>query len=145
MVYSNDNLTFKELLEKDNSFTIHDRNLQKLATEMYKVKNNLSPRPIKELFEQGESLTLRHPTDWVIPKVKTENHGKETIRYMGPIIWNLLPLEIRSCKSLNSFKEMIKEWKPVGCPCKLCLDYIHNFGYVRKKKSNNIYDPLLIV
>ena len=31
VVYSDDNLTFEQLLEKDNSFDIHDRNLQKLA------------------------------------------------------------------------------------------------------------------
>ena len=30
------NSFFEELLEKDNSVTIHHRNLQKLATEMYK-------------------------------------------------------------------------------------------------------------
>ena len=41
VVYSDDNLTFEQLLEKDNSFDIHDRNLQKLAILMFKVKNNL--------------------------------------------------------------------------------------------------------
>ena len=35
LVYKNDSLTFQELLELDNSFTVHERNLPKLATEMY--------------------------------------------------------------------------------------------------------------
>ena len=43
VVYKSDNLTFQQLLEKDKSFTIHERNLQKLAVEMYKVKNDISP------------------------------------------------------------------------------------------------------
>ena len=30
--------TFEKLLERDNSFTILERNLQKLAIEMFKVK-----------------------------------------------------------------------------------------------------------
>ena len=40
LVYKDDDLTFQQLLEKNKSFTIHERNLQKLAIEMYKVKNN---------------------------------------------------------------------------------------------------------
>ena len=34
IVYKNDSLTFQELLDKDDSITIHQRNLQRLATEM---------------------------------------------------------------------------------------------------------------
>ena len=33
------NLTYEELLQKDNSFTIHERNIQALAIEMYKIIN----------------------------------------------------------------------------------------------------------
>ena len=43
IVYKNDDLTFQELLDMDDSITIHQRNLQRLATEMYKVKNKISP------------------------------------------------------------------------------------------------------
>ena len=38
IVYSNGELTFPELLDKENSITIHQRNLQRLAIEMYKIK-----------------------------------------------------------------------------------------------------------
>ena len=34
---------FEELLDKNGSVTIHTRNLQVLATEMFKVYRNLSP------------------------------------------------------------------------------------------------------
>ena len=40
LVYKNKTLSFVELLIMDNSFTVHHRNLQKLAIEMYKVKNS---------------------------------------------------------------------------------------------------------
>ena len=42
IVYTNDSLTFQELLDKDDSITIHQRNLQRLATEMHQVKNKTS-------------------------------------------------------------------------------------------------------
>ena len=35
--------TFQELLNKDNSVSIHHRNLQTLATEMFKIHTGLSP------------------------------------------------------------------------------------------------------
>ena len=73
VVYKDENVTFEQLLEKDNSFKIHDRNLQRVALLMFKVKNKLCPFPIQEMFkfENGK---------WIIPKIRTERTGKETLR-----------------------------------------------------------------
>ena len=130
VVYKNDNLSFEELLEKDKSFTIHDRNLQKLAIEMYKVKHNLSPSPIQDIFNKGTSRNLRNNNEWVIPKARTVNNGIETIRYRGPFTWNLVPNEIRKSKSLSIFKKKIRDWKPQGCTCRLCKIYVQDLGYL---------------
>ena len=43
IIYSNKQSSFETLLEKDGSVSIHNRNLQILATEIYKIKNDLSP------------------------------------------------------------------------------------------------------
>ena len=51
LIYQDNSLSFAELLEKDISVTIHQRNLQVLATEIFKLKNGLSPEIMKELFE----------------------------------------------------------------------------------------------
>ena len=42
--------TFEELLTKDGSVTIHQRNLRDLAIDMYKVSNKLSPPFMSELL-----------------------------------------------------------------------------------------------
>ena len=126
VVYKNRDLTFQQLLEKDNSFTIHERNLQKLATEMYKVKHNLCPKPFQELF----TPSIRGKNEWVIPRVKTVNKGLETIRYRGPKTWELVPEGIKNSKSLPIFKVKIKDWKPIGCTCRLCKIYINDLGYL---------------
>ena len=42
--------SFENLLKNDNSVSIHHRNIQALAIEMVKVKNNNAPEIMKELF-----------------------------------------------------------------------------------------------
>ena len=93
---------------------------------MYKVKYNLCPKPIQELFTPA----IRGNSDWVLPKVKTVNKGIETIRYRGPKTWKLVPVEIKNSKSLSVFKVKIKDWKPLGCTCRLCKIYIKDLGYL---------------
>ena len=131
IVYKNDSLTFQELLDKDDSITIHQRNLQRLATEMYAVKNKTSPLSMQELFsEQVNVHDLRNKRCWKIPKVRKVGYGTETIRYRGPKTWELLPAEIKEAKSLIEFKTKIKRWKPHGCTCRLCKIYIFNLGFI---------------
>ena len=56
IVYTNDELNFRELLDKDDSITIHQRNLQRLAIEMYKIKNHVSPLLVQQLFTQKDNI-----------------------------------------------------------------------------------------
>ena len=133
VVYKDENLTFEELLRKDGGFTIHERNLQKLALLMYKVKNGLCPSPVQEIFTQNmNDINLRgnRDGDWIIPRANTVNYGIETLRYRGPITWNLLPSELKDSPSLEVFKEKITKWKPLGCNCRLCKTYIKDLGFV---------------
>ena len=42
IVYKDNISSFKDLLKKDRSFTIHQRHIQSLAIKLFKVKQNLS-------------------------------------------------------------------------------------------------------
>ena len=131
VVYKDDELTFQQLLDQDNAITTHDQNLKKLAIQMYRVKHNLCPLPVQELFKNYENpYNLRNGRCWEIPNVRTVNYGCETIRYRGPKTWDLLPAEIKDASSLQEFKSIIKKWKPQGCTCTLCKDYVFNLGYI---------------
>ena len=50
IVYNDKQSSFNELLEIDGSVSIHMRNIQTLATEMYKLFNNLSPPIMNRVF-----------------------------------------------------------------------------------------------
>ena len=133
VVYKDESLTFDELLQKDGGFTIHERNLQKLALLMYKVKHGLCPTPVQDIFTPNENdINLRgnRDGDWIIPRANTVNYGIETLRYRGPITWNLLPSELKDSPSLEIFKEKISKWKPLGCKCRLCKTYVKDFGFL---------------
>ena len=132
LVYKNDYLTFQELLELDGSLTIHERNLQKLATEMYKVKNHLSTLPIQNLFrEQNTLYDLRSERCWEVPRVRTVNNGTETIRFRGIKTWEMVPKEIKGATTLTEFKNNIKKWKPTNCSCRLCKLYVAGIGFIQ--------------
>ena len=47
ITYGDRSSSFKNLLKKDDSVSFHHRNTQALATEMFKVKNNIAPEIMK--------------------------------------------------------------------------------------------------
>ena len=56
LVYKDEKLSFQELHDKDGAVNIHERNLQRLAVEMYKVKHKLSPLPMQEFFKDQPNI-----------------------------------------------------------------------------------------
>ena len=62
--------------------------------------------------------------------IRTTKYGLNSISYLAPKIWDLIPNEIKRCDNLISFKQKIKSWRPENCPCTLCKVYIPNLGYI---------------
>ena len=56
LIYNDHISSFKELLSKDGTYTIHEQNIQNLAIEMLKALNDLSTPDFSELFQLNESL-----------------------------------------------------------------------------------------
>ena len=132
VIYSDKQLSFETLLEKDGSVSVHNQNLQILATEMYKIKNDLSPLNVTELFEQSneQHYDLRKYSHFTVPPVRTVYHGSESISFLGLKIWYILPDRLKNASSIEAFNMEIKKWKPENCPCRLCKVYVQNVGFV---------------
>ena len=96
VTYQDYKSTFLGLLQRDNSATIHQDNLQVLATEIFSAKNDLSPEIMKGVFELKEpSYNLRSKgNDFVRGNVETTHYGIQSIKYLAPKIWDLVPEEI---------------------------------------------------
>ena len=55
IVFKNNNATFDDLLKLDGSVTVHERNIQTMAIELFKVIKDLSPLIMNEVFQLKES------------------------------------------------------------------------------------------
>ena len=119
LVYNDNQLTFSELFDKDNSVTIHERNLQALATEVYKSINGLSSVIMRGIFDARSNC--RSSSILCRGNVKTVRGSK---------IWALVSDSIKVSNSLHEFKSKIRKWKPVGCDCKICKEYVPNLGFL---------------
>ena len=77
--------TFQELINKDNSGSIHHRNLQALATEMFKIHSCLSPDILREIFVPKISLyNLRGNNTFERRQVHSVYHIAESLSFLGP-------------------------------------------------------------
>ena len=60
---------------------------------------------------------------------KTVKYGLETLRCLGPKIWEIISYNTRNSLSLSAFKNRIKSWIPHNCPCRLCKVYLSQLGF----------------
>ena len=105
--------------------------MQKLAIEMHKVKNELCPKVMLDLFKEvTHPYNLRNGLICGSYEIKAVRYGTETITYLGIKIWSFIPGETRESAPLETFRQKIKLWKPNSCPCRICKKYIANVGFV---------------
>ena len=132
MLYDDDTSTYEQLLDKYDEFTVHQRNIQQLMIEMYKVKNDLGPSLLNDIFKRAnyKGPTLRRNKDFHRPTIKTHKYGEKSLENIGNIIWNLLPNQLKEKQTLEEFKVEIKKWKMDKCPCYLCKDFLAGVGIV---------------
>ena len=132
IMYNDYSSDYQELLDKDNSITFHQRNLQHLSVEIYKTKMGLNPPFMRDIF--SENIECKYNTrsgqHLVLPRTNTSKYGLGSLKYMGYKTWNNIPATIKKLNDLASFKVGIKTWKGEHCDCKLCRTYIPSLGYI---------------
>ena len=98
---------------------------------MFKVSKKLTVPLMNEIFvKRNNTYNLRKPSEFVRPKVHSVFNGKESISYLGPQIWDMIPVEKKNLTTASDFKRDLKNWKLKNCPCRLCKPYIQNVGFI---------------
>ena len=101
LIYNDKKSSFENLLDKDKSVSIHHENLRSLTIEMYKVHRGISQEILNDLFplRQADQYDLRNRSEFIIPNVKTVNHGVENLRYVGSKIWETIPSHLKEIET----------------------------------------------
>ena len=94
---------FQKLLDNDKSVSIHNRNLEVLSTGMYKVTKGLTPRVFTNTFtpRNKPNYNLRLITCFKMPLVNFVCNGTESIAFLRPKIWELIPVFLKRWNKRN--------------------------------------------
>ena len=138
IVYRDETSSFRELLLRDGSVSIHHLNLQSLAIEMFKVVKGVAPEFMDNIlgknadlnYENVSANTRSESTFYNAANPKTVNYGLQTLRSLGPKVWDMIPNDLKNVASVSIFKTKIRKWTPEKCPCRLCLQYVPQLGYI---------------
>ena len=91
LIYNDHISSFKQLLSKDGTYTIHEQNIQNLAIEMLKALNDLSTPDFSELFQLKRVIIMAEGQmdlnqKVCIPNINSARFGKGFFQYFGPVI-----------------------------------------------------------
>ena len=79
--------------------------------------------------ENSHSYNLRLNYQFSRPLFRSVFHGSESIFYLGPVIWDILPDSFKNLSNFSVFKNKIKKWKPGKCPWRPCTAYISRVDF----------------
>ena len=111
IVHNNRKSSFDELLDKDESVSLHHHNIQKLGIQRVKVFTGENPQTVNEIFRirNEASYELTQRSSFHIPSANTVFSGKEYIRFVGLKIRELIPNDIKCLQNLRGVKTAIKK------------------------------------
>ena len=101
----------------------HLRAIARVINNLFEINCNLNAGNVS-------SNTRAKSTFYSSGIPKTSRYGRETLRYLGPKLWDLVPAEIKSATSTEIIKIQVRKWIPINSPCRLCSDFIPSLGYI---------------
>ena len=89
------------------------------------------PHKMNDVFhiQSPAPYYLRDKNELYSRNPKTVAYGTESVSFMAPKIWSIVPQELKNSQSLYSFKKGIRKWKP-NCPCWLYKSYLEHVGFI---------------
>ena len=106
IAYNSKSSSFQDLFDKDNSVTIHH---QKSRHKNIQSFRRLSSPLLNEVFiKQNCNYNLWGNNFLNRQRVNSVGYGMESVSFLAPKIWDILPKEINNSEMLHAFKAKIK-------------------------------------
>ena len=107
---------YSSLLNDMGVCSMEVNRLRSICIEIFKTINGLNPIYMREIFKKTNSKSERLKFNLDVSKFNQVKFGRNSLRVLGPMLWNSLPNEIKSLKTLYQFKSFIKTWGVTNCP-----------------------------
>ena len=79
-----------------------------LTIEMFKIKKYMAPEFLNEIFQKRAlPYNLRTNSNFSSRQVHSVYHGTESLSFLGPKIWELIPEDTKQPENLEIFKNKI--------------------------------------
>ena len=89
------------MLKQNKSVSIHQRNLEILATEILRTKNGSNPVIMEDVFNfKNSAYNFGNAETLNSSNVSFVKYGTETITSLGAKIWKILPNDYKELTSL---------------------------------------------
>ena len=113
--------SLQDLLSSTSTVPLHVRRMKHMATEVFKIVNDMSPEYIKDLITiQHSSYNFRRENQDSIPQVKSTRYGLRSFHYEAARIWNCLPNDSRKAECFPQFRRLLHAWNGIICKCPSC-------------------------
>ena len=121
--FINDDFTspLQTLLRNTKTEPLHVRRIKQMASEVYKIVNDIAPPYIKDLINiKHTNYNFRREKQASIPTVNSTRFGIRSFRYGAAHVWNSLPNNIRLAESYPQFRRLLHAWEGSICGCPSC-------------------------
>ena len=109
-----------------------------MLTEIYKSFNKVSAENFFDSLFEFKFRQSQFLLELKIPFCNSVYHGKNSIRYFAPQIWNSVPFEIRNAATLEDCSRKLKCWKPEECLCQLMSNFVVRISNLTGKRVKNM-------
>ena len=113
--------SYDELLDINKDVNIHQKHLRILVLEVFKSITHVNPEFMWSYFNEDTiPYNLRDGNRLLLPPAKSVKFEINSLIFRGSLLWNYLPLNLKSCQTNDEFKLELKRLGRIHCTCTAC-------------------------